>query len=1003
MAWTTSGSHPHTPGDVENKQCDENDECGKKESPCRKINLFEKIVEKCENLIIYSLLHLRSSPLEALIGPGASTNEGYTLVHACYFVIVSFIPIAYVIANLPGIKTYIGKDVNICVFVENPDSCVEIVSSIFANRFSLAVTSLFTFMALITMKCFVKNDHVQPSLSNGFWILKLSLIFLASLVAFSIPPAQFDVIWHYICVAASLLQSILITFLLIDLTNDMFINSQYSNSQHQSAKQKTIGYSITLILTLLSTTAFIYTSYSALNESGLMFSNAFSLMLSITFIICMCFLVKKDTDSIAQSFFILGFLMLRLGLSQGYESTTNKSILSIYLLVDTVLKLTALIYALFREMMPNHYEFGGSQIYGRISSVYSNAGFSEKNCNIENMCEQYKVEKIGHSDTNSMENLQDSYMRSKDADKQHLETKDTNGMASLKLSLQASKPFIPENEKHLAIQKPTTKAPSYSFTFLHVFLLITSLDLNSNLTSFHVLVGTGSYFEVNRSMFSVAILKLSTAAIAIIFVWTRVVGKIYKNVNEFSSFTLLVTLARSITELFYKIMVEPPKCNAIISNMKYLYTGIFTSSIIASFVVLSPKVKQMLEKSTLFCSHKTTKGFCLSADPSLVALYRISISTSTLFFIMSVLLLGVSSVANPRNKLHHGFWPTKVLLLGLTFITAFYVPLEFDRIWKHFALAATLVVTLIQVVIVLDCTSQLIAHFHIQDETSSKKANRIYFSCSSIAIFLYTMALTAFFCFYVYFAQFSVCKSNRIFICINLGLCIMASVISLHPSVQDGGLVQSAVVTSFCMYCTWSALYNNPREECNPMAHEIFETELKPTKTTLFIVDFMALVITLAYVTIYTVRIQEFFQRFASVCCRFRCLNSASGSELPKSSTDLQKVGFRQVLLGYQYQQVAISMHSDVNRPKISYPEADEKISDPVPYSYSLLHLMYAFLSMHAFILLITWVEERPGSHIKISFHWTVMCIKIVSSSTSVLLYTWSLVVHLFLKNINKS
>ena len=51
-------------------------------------------------------------------------------------------------------------------------------------------------------------------------------------------------------------------------------------------------------------------------------------------------------------------------------------------------------------------------------------------------------------------------------------------------------------------------------------------------------------------------------------------------------------------------------------------------------------------------------------------------------------------------------------------------------------------------------------------------------------------------------------------------LCVAVSIFSVLPKVQElqpkSGLLQSAVVTLYTIYLTWSAVANNPDEQCNP-------------------------------------------------------------------------------------------------------------------------------------------------------------------------------------------
>lgn len=66
----------------------------------------------------------------------------------------------------------------------------------------------------------------------------------------------------------------------------------------------------------------------------------------------------------------------------------------------------------------------------------------------------------------------------------------------------------------------------------------------------------------------------------------------------------------------------------------------------------------------------------------------------------------------------------------------------------------------------------------------------------------------------------SSCGLPKFFISINLILCVIVSIVSILPKVQESlpnsGLLQSAVVSLYTMYLTWSAAANNPDRACNP-------------------------------------------------------------------------------------------------------------------------------------------------------------------------------------------
>ena len=988
---------------IEGKPINANDgkEKENEEERLRKKNPFRKAIDAFEQMLIFSVLYIHSSPLQPLIGPGCATSENFLLVHACYFAIALFVPLAYIFANFPGIRTYLSNDANLCMFVESKETCVDIVSDLFTNRFSLAIASLFMFMSLITMKCFATNEYTRPSLHNGFWILKLMFIFIVSLIAFSIPPALFDSIWQYVCTSATLIQTFLMIFLLLDWTN--WAKHKFLGNPEPQARgtKKLKVYQIffcifPLSLLILSFAGVSYITHYSQLRRGFSLIDLAMLLVLLKFTVAVYFFAKRDVSSLLQCTVILCYILFRFGLSMACQIPCPKC-RNIYIFIDVNFKLITVAYALFRVLQPNQYTINGSTIYGYASqanlALYKQtAGNFHKvdNTKLENIKRSQEVSKANDDET-SHDDI------STEKNKIYVNKEYENNEAMLQTCI--------NNQCSSSVQ-------AYSYSFLHFLLLTTCLDTNADLTSFKVLAERNSKFELENTRFSILILHTSVVIIPMTFVWSKLMKTFYDAIDEYSILSIIKTFAKTALDILVRIIIEPP---VQLLRVKYLYLGLFAMHLTICLLLLSPAIKMQLEKSSLFCSQKTKQGRCLSIDPSLVAMYQVSFSITVFFVLMMILLAGVTTSKNPRNNIHVGFWPSKLLFLGLIFATSFYLPTDIGSIWTHMGLAATLIVTLLQTVVVLDFTSRLLDRIREKEE-NSVSPRKIHFSCSSIAIFLYTLTITAFFCFYVYFAQFSACKSNRIFICINLGLCTVASLISLHPAVQTGGLVQSAIITSFCMYCTWTALYNNPREECNPLTQVIFESDVKPTKALLFAVDTAAFAATSIYVTVYIKRIQDFLRQFTLVCFQVQCLRPAPYYEAQRHFFDLTQISFQDALFGKERKNnsfmVPLSQNEDreiephgrnikndakteeTKQSHITEHETDDSTQNP--YNYSFFHMIYALLIMHLFTLMVTWTDERPGSHIKISFHWAIMCIRMVASSASVILYIWSLVVHLF-------
>ena len=978
----------------ENRKKKDDDE----EEQVTKKNLVRKAIDMCEQMFIFGIFYIHSSPLQPLIGPGCATPDNFFLVHACYYAILLFIPMAYIITNLPVIRTYLGNDVNLCIFVENKETCLDIVSDLFTNRFSLAVASLFMLMSLVTMKCFATNEYTRPSLHNGFWILKLMFIFVVSLIAFSIPPTLFDFLWQYICELGTIIQTLLITFLLLDWTNAMTrkeqLNLNKENSKHRT--QKIILYGSVFIVFLSLIIGIIYMAYYSMKHRGFPLADIILLLIPLKAIIMICLFAKRIASSTLQSTVILCYILFRFGLFMAYEIPCPP-VCRTYMLIDTNFKIVTVAYGLFRHLRRNQYTMNGSTIYGcafRTNVAHNDSNLHNYHQNTQDINVTLDAMDNG-KDNSKSRNEPSSNQAMNIAD---FEEKDPIGVSGEGANM----------EKRLGTKGKHQRSSSmddYSYSFLHFFLLTACLDINADLTSFKVVEERNSKFELNDCRFSALILNISPVIIAITFMWSKTLKRFYTDVDEYSITTVIQTFAKSAMNLVARVMTEPP---ISIQKVKYLYMLLLFLYLTISMLFFCPAIQIELEKSPLLCSQRTKQGKCLTTDARLVMMNQASLSLATLFFILVVLLLGVTTSTNPRHIIHYGFWPSKLLLLGLIFTFSFYLPLEVGSIWTHMTLVATLLVTLLQTVVVLDCTSHILDYIRLKKEDTTSP-NKIYFSCSSIAVFLYTLTITAFFCFYIYFAQFSACKSNRIFISINLLLCILASLVSLHPVVQTGGLVQSAIMTSFCMYCTWTALYNNPREQCNPMSLIIFESEIKPTRALLFTTDIVALIATIIYVTIYTRRIEDFLKRFTFICFQRPGISSDFLYDPQNNSNNLPQMSFQDALLGKQRESyplplfekdLSLTDHQDLRTTSNSINKMDLDLegdaSQNIGYNLSLFHMICTLFVMHLFTLMITWTDERLGSHIYVSFHWAIMCVKMVASCASVLLYIWSLAVHLF-------
>lgn len=80
------------------------------------------------------------------------------------------------------------------------------------------------------------------------------------------------------------------------------------------------------------------------------------------------------------------------------------------------------------------------------------------------------------------------------------------------------------------------------------------------------------------------------------------------------------------------------------------------------------------------------------------------------------------------------------------------------------------------------------------------------------------------------------CALNKFFISFNLILCVIVSVLSVLPSVQErqprSGLLQSSVVTLYVIFLTWSSVSSQPcRLKLIHSKLQLFHIFLNPLET----------------------------------------------------------------------------------------------------------------------------------------------------------------------------
>ncbi|XP_055508501.1 serine incorporator 1-like [Leucoraja erinacea] len=439
----------------------------------------------------------------------------------------------------------------------------------------------------------------------------------------------------------------------------------------------------------------------------------------------------------------------------------------------------------------------------------------------------------------------------------------------------------------------------------------------------------------------------------------------------------------------------PNSKNSTVTRL--IYAFILLLGTLVACVMLAPGIAIQLKKIPGFCED----GFgtqlpnvhgAVNCDvlASYKSVYRICFGLAVFFSIFAVLLINVKSSRDARAAIHNGFWFFKVAGIIAIIVGAFYIPEgPFTKALFAIGTAGAFCFILIQLVLLIDFAHSWNESWVGKMEDGHSKC--WYTALVSITSLNYILSFIAIVLFYVFYTTPGGCIENKFFISCNMICCIVLSVISILPKIQEvqpqSGLLQSSVITLYTMYLTWSAMSNEPDGECNPNFIGLIKNLVIPVNRT------------------------------ASL--------SIAPSSSPGPPTAVQWweaqniVGLVLFILCLLYSSIRTSNNSQVNKLSFSTSETvvlDDSLSgvavddqgngkrvqdneqDAVQYSYSFFHFMLFLASLYIMMTLTNWYS--PDADYKtITSKWPSVWVKITSSWICLLLYLWTLVARLVLTN----
>lgn len=408
-------------------------------------------------------------------------------------------------------------------------------------------------------------------------------------------------------------------------------------------------------------------------------------------------------------------------------------------------------------------------------------------------------------------------------------------------------------------------------------------------------------------------------------------------------------------------------------SARLAYSFLFLLSLVLAWV-MRDFAKPLIEKIPWIMRH------AVDMEPSdkwfgQQAVYRVSLGSFLFFGCMSLALCGVRYKSDKRDQmLHHGNWMLKLGLWIIFIALPFFFPNNIVYGYAWLARFGSGVFLIIQMIILLDFTQS----WNEAWVQNGEEDERWLYGLLGITIsaFMGTLAVAGVLFYFFKPGGAGSCSLNVSLITLTLLVCVVFSLLSLHPMARSGSLFPSAIISLYCMYLCYSALQSEPHTyQCNGLGKRINAASGS------------------------TLAIGMFVTLLSVVYSAFR---AGSNTKLFTLDDDEDIAHAAQPLLAKDEEAALTSagLDGEGTSPETQLMKEPEKkaMADfaPITYNYSFFHLIFALASMYIAMLMTGWgaVEQEKD---RIDVGWTSVWVKVSAQWATALLYTWTLVAPVLL------
>ncbi|KAF9787431.1 serine incorporator/TMS membrane protein [Thelephora terrestris] len=454
----------------------------------------------------------------------------------------------------------------------------------------------------------------------------------------------------------------------------------------------------------------------------------------------------------------------------------------------------------------------------------------------------------------------------------------------------------------------------------------------------------------------------------------------------------LAGLAFCCTSTAASMFCKSCNCNSSIAT-RIGFAMIFLLNSMLAWLMKTPMAIKMIEKwSYDYIKMDCTNDKCYGV----LAVHRVCFALALFHAILSTSLIGVRDTRDKRAAIQNGWWGPKVLLWIILVVVTFFIPNGFFMFWGNYvSLMGATIFILLGLVLLIDFAHSWSEMCLENWEATGSNLWQWIIIGSTAGMYATTITLTG--VLYGFFAG-SGCTLNRFFITFNLILCVIITVMCIHPLVQEhnprSGLVQASMVAVYCTYLIVSAVGNHETDTCkNPIR------KAQGTRTTTVVLGAIFTFLAIAYSTS-----RAATQSKALVGSKKKGdihLDEEHRSELgvvntqpSRTETPRYQALLAAVEAGALPASVLDEEEEDDDEEIVGESRDDERSG--TRYNYSWFHVIFVLGAMYVAMLLTDWnvvkeVKGNPDEDVYIGRSEVAMWMRVVSSWVCMLLYMWSL------------